>query len=94
MGVFRKFQSERGPFPNSLFFFKLTLAEIRWDRTLGFGLRTRMGPNFRCHRELGAAFGRNQKCLLKKQDVAPLQYRAACGRNHRCLLKKQDVTAL
>ena len=26
-----------------------------------------------CHCEHGAASGRNQKCLLKKQDVAPLQ---------------------
>jgi len=26
-----------------------------------------------CHVEHGAASGRNQKCLLKKQDVAPLQ---------------------
>jgi hypothetical protein len=25
-----------------------------------------------CHRDLGAACGRNQKCLLKKQDVTPL----------------------
>jgi tetratricopeptide (TPR) repeat protein len=31
--------------------------------------------------ELGAAFGRNQKCLLKKQDVAPLQCSALALRS-------------
>jgi len=30
-------------------------------------------PALSCRAERGAASGRNQKCLLKKQDVAPLQ---------------------
>jgi len=47
-----------------------------------------------CHPERGAASGRNQKCLLEKQDVAPLQRSAASGRNQKCLLKKQDVAPL
>jgi len=42
---------------------------------------------FQSHRELGAACGRNQKCLLKEQDVAPLQYRGP-QRVKRLLLKR------
>jgi len=39
-------------------------------------LRIRLIRRAPCHCELGAASGRNQKCLLKKQDVAHLQCRA------------------
>jgi hypothetical protein len=35
-----------------------------------------------CHVERGAASGRNQKCLLKKQDVAPLQRSAVETSGH------------
>jgi len=33
-----------------------------------------------CHCELGAASRRNQECLLKKQDIAPLRRSEAISR--------------
>ena len=65
------------------------LARIAWLRRMGcptkkwrWRARGSMGPlrdsegiwhRLSCRAERGAASGRNQKCLLKKQDVAPLQ---------------------
>jgi len=62
---------------------KYLTSRVGADR-LAPGRRTSRGLSNRgsrlrrsCHCELGAASGRNQKCLPKEQDVAPLQCSAA-----------------